>query len=124
MGCLPFNGDMKTLTVLILTIVSAFAADTKTKTKMTKAEQTTVAERYATRAEELASKAKKHEENAVRLKSRQGYNAMQHKWPGLANGAFDLERGRAMQARRAEAESRKLAEFHAELATKTVDAEP
>jgi len=113
---------MKTLTVLILTIAAAFAADMKPR--MTKTEHKDAAERHATRAEELAAKAQRHEDNAVRIKSNRGYNAMQYKWPAMANGAADLERSRAMQARRAEAESRKLAAFHSEIANKRIDAEP
>lgn len=117
----PLNGDMKSLLLTAMLMTTAFAADQKTK--LTKAEHKAEAARHATRAEEFAAKAKKHEANAERL-SKPGYNAMQHKWPGLAKGPENLERDRAMQARRAEAEAREKVEYHAALADKGVDAEP
>jgi len=113
---------MKTLMLFVLTIAAAVAADSKPK--MTIAEHKAAAERHATRADEFATKAKKHEAAAERIKSNRGYNAMQHKWPALANGAESRERDRAMQARRAEAESRELVAFHTEMANKSVEAEP
>jgi hypothetical protein len=112
---------MKSLLILTMTIAAAFAVDPKAK--LTKAEHKVEAARYATRADEFAAKAAKHEANAERL-SKPGYNAMQYKWPGLAKGPENLERDRAMQARRAEAECREKIAFHSELANKTVDAEP
>lgn len=113
---------MKTLIVFIMTIAAVVAADTKPK--MTKAEHKAAAERHVLRADEFAAKAVKHEAAAEKAKAKNGYNAMQHKWPGLVRGAENAERDRAMQARRAEAENRELAAFHSEQANKTFEAEP
>ncbi|MFN0104618.1 MAG: hypothetical protein ACKV2U_21335 [Bryobacteraceae bacterium] len=113
---------MKNLILIALTMAVSLAAGDKPK--MTKAQHRVEAERHATRADELAAKALKHEANAERLKANQGYNAMRHKWPGLARGPENLERDRAMQARRAEAESRERLAFHAGMAEKLVEAEP
>jgi len=112
---------MKSLLIAVFSITALLGADQKVK--LTKAEHQAEAKRFATRAEEFSAKAKKHEANAERL-AKQGPNAMQHKWPGLAQGPANLERERAMQARRAEAESREKMAFHQELATKSVEAEP
>lgn len=57
-------------------------------------------------ADEWAAKAARHEANANRIKANQGYNAMRHKWPALANGAENRERELARQAREAEAAAR------------------
>jgi len=113
---------MKTLMLFALTIAAAVAADSKPK--MTVAEHKAAAERHATRADEFAAKAKKHEAAVERHKSNRGYNAMQHKWPALANGPANLASDRAIQARRAEAEARELVAFHTEMANKSVEAEP
>ncbi len=112
---------MKTLLIFALTL-SALAAD-KAQPQMTKAEHKAEAARLASRASELAEKARKHEANAERL-SKPGYNAMQHKWPALANGPLELERQRAMQARRAESETREKLAFHAAQASGDTPAEP
>jgi hypothetical protein len=113
---------MKSLLVIALSIAAVVAADQKPK--MTPAEHKTEAARHATRADEFAAKAKKHEANVERLSKEQGYNAMRYKWPALAKGPENLERDRAMQARRAEAESREKYAFHLEMANKEVEAEP
>jgi hypothetical protein len=128
----PFNGDMKSLIVFVLTIAAALAADQKPNEtnraagqKLSRAEHKAAADRHATRAEEFAAKARKHEEAAARIAARNRNTAMQHKWPGMARGAENMERDRAMQARRAEAESRELVAFHTEMANKTgIEAEP
>jgi hypothetical protein len=112
---------MKSLLVIAFSIAAVLAADQKAK--LTKVEHSAEAKRHANRAAEFAAKAEKHEANAERL-SKQGYNAMRYKWPALARGPENLERERAMQARRAEAESRQEVAHHSELANKTVDAEP
>ncbi len=112
---------MKPLIGFVFVIAAAFAADTKPN--MTKAEHKAEAARHSTRAEESAAKARKHEANVERLAT-PGYNAMQHKWPGLAKGPENLERERAAKARSVEAESREKLAFHLEMAGKSVDAEP
>jgi len=113
---------MKSLIVITLTLAAAFAADKPVK--LTKEQHKAEAAKYAVRADEFAAKAKKHEANAERLAKQTG-NAMQHKWPGLASGPANLERDRAMQARRAEAESREKHAFHVDQANKAaVEAEP
>jgi hypothetical protein len=112
---------MKPLIGFVLAIAAAFAADIQPN--MTKAEHKAEAARYATRAEESAAKARKHEANVERL-AKPGYNAMQYKWPGLAKGPENLERERAAKARNVEAESRQKLAFHLEMAGKSVDAEP
>jgi hypothetical protein len=104
---------MKSLLIALFSITALLGADQKVK--LTKAEHQAEAKRHATLADELA--------NAERL-AKQGSNAMQHKWPGLAQGPQRLERERAMQARRGEAEAREKVAFHHELANKTADAEP
>src|SRR6187402_2961614 len=121
MALRPFNGDMKSLLIALFSITALLGADQKVK--LTKADHQAEAKRHATLADELAAKASKHEANAERL-AKQGSNAMQHKWPGLAQGPQRLERERAMQARRGEAEAREKTAFHQDLANKTVDAEP
>jgi hypothetical protein len=123
---------MKSLIVFALTIAAAFAADHKPNVayrtagqKLSAAEHKAEANRHAARAEQYAAKARKHEDAAARVAERYRNTAMQHKWPGLARGAESMERERAMQARRTEAESRELVAFHTELANRTgVEAEP
>lgn len=116
---------MKTVLILALTIASVLAADPKPNAKLTKSEHVAAAEKYTARAQEFAEKALKHERAAARLEQNLRGNAMAHKWPGLARGPMERERDRAMQARRAEAESRELVAFHTEMANKTgVEAEP
>lgn len=112
---------MKPLIGFVFVIAAAFAADTKPN--MTKAEHKAEAARHSTRAEESAAKARKHEANVERL-AKPGYNAMQYKWPAMAKGPENLERERAANARRVEAESREKLAFHLEMAGKSVDAEP
>lgn len=114
---------MKILLALLLTIGGVTAAEKSidgavqdTRPKLTKAQHLAEAERFEARADEFAKKAAKHEEAAERIQARKGYNAMQHKWPGLANGPLNLARDKAMQARRAETESRAMAAYHRERA--------
>lgn len=83
-------GNMKTLSLLIITVAAAMGMQPKT-------------------AEEWAAKAARHEAAAERIKANQGYNAMRHKWPAMANGAENRERELARQARETEAALRKSA---------------
>lgn len=115
------NGVMKILLIAALTLAALQAVEPKAQ--LTKDQHKAEAARHATRAAEFAAKAAKHEANAQRL-AKPGYNAMQYKWPALARGPENLERDRAMQARRAEAESREKQAFHHAMAEKSADAEP
>jgi hypothetical protein len=86
------------------------------KAARTADEHRTVARLYQERAAALEEKAKRHEERADSLARREGYNPMKYKWPAMVQGPIDLERSKAMQARRAARESLALMDRHLRLA--------
>lgn len=88
------------------------------KDARTAAEHERVADLHKKRAETFEAKAVEHEKAASRLSNQQGYNPMAHKWPAVARGPADLERSKAMQARRAAREALVLEARHRELAAK------
>lgn len=112
---------MKHLLGFVFAIAAATAASAEPN--LSKAGHRAEAERHATRAEQSAAKARKHEANVERL-SKPGYNAMQYKWPAMARGPEHLERQRAVAARKAEAEAREKVAHHTNLANQSVEAEP
>lgn len=75
-----------------------------------------VAKQYELQAKTFDQKASQHEKRATELRDKQGYNAMQYKWPSMARGQEMRETSLAMQARRAAKESLERAAYHRELA--------
>lgn len=86
------------------------------KNARTAAEHTEVARLYEQRAAAFEAKAKRHEERADSMARREGYNPMKYKWPAMVQGPIDLERSKAMQARRAARETLELVARHREFA--------
>lgn len=60
------------------------------------------------RAKEFEAKALKYEAEADQLAKKEGYNPMRHKWPAMAQGPADQARAKALQAKRAAAETREM----------------
>src|SRR5262245_9313294 len=75
-------------------------------------EHAEVAKQYRLRAESLDAEATKHEDEAKKLARSAG--AMIYKWPAMASG-HQRAKEKAVQTRRAAAESRKLADHHVRL---------
>jgi hypothetical protein len=65
-----------------------------------------------------------YERDADELASRKDYNPMRNKWPAIVQAPIDRLRAKAMQARRAASESRKLMTRHRNLAEKSGTAAP
>lgn len=80
----------------------------------TAAEHAAVARDYRLQAEAFAAKAAAHEKEAAQLTRASG--AMIHKWPAMASRQLQNEKAKALEARRAELESRALADRHIRLA--------
>jgi hypothetical protein len=95
--------------------------DAKELTAMAKSAKTpeqhlAVAKQYELQAKTFEKKAVQHEQRATELRGKQGYNAMQYKWPSMARGQEMRESSLAMQARRAAKESLERAAYHREMA--------
>ncbi|MCC6390583.1 MAG: hypothetical protein IT167_08270 [Bryobacterales bacterium] len=86
----------------------------------TPAQHAAVSRQFRLRAEALDSKAAGHEANVKKLTKSAG--AMVQKWPGMATKPLETEREKAMEARRAARESRKLAEKHLRLSVEALGA--
>jgi len=82
------------------------------RTAATAPEHAEVAKQYRLHAEALDAQAAKQEEQVTKLARSAGATA--DKWPAMANGHQEAKE-KAVQARRAAAESRKLADHHARL---------
>ncbi|MBL8233623.1 MAG: hypothetical protein JNL98_34320 [Bryobacterales bacterium] len=95
--------------------------DAKELSAMAKSAQTpeqhlAVAKEYDVQSRYFEKKAVTHEQRANELRDKQGYNAMQHKWPSMARGQEMRESSLAMQARRASRESFEWAAYHRNIA--------
>ncbi|MCS7026520.1 MAG: hypothetical protein NZV14_17110 [Bryobacteraceae bacterium] len=96
--------------------------DAKELSAMAKAARTpeqhlAVAKQYEVQARYFEKKAVAHEQRANELRQKQGYNAMQYKWPSMARGQELRESSLAMQARRAAKESLDRAAYHRNMAS-------
>lgn len=80
-----------------------------------------VAKQYRQHAESFAAQAAAHEKNVRDLTRASGAAAI--KWPGLASGQLQKEKAKAVEARRAERETKELADRHLRLAVEA-QAEP
>ncbi|MBL8233621.1 MAG: hypothetical protein JNL98_34310 [Bryobacterales bacterium] len=120
---------MRLVVALAASAVFAVAAEpvdpkpmnAKELSSMAKAAQTSeqhlaVAKEYDVQARYFEKKAVSHEQRANELREKQGYNAMQHKWPSMARGQEMRESSLAMQARRASKESLEQAAYHRKMA--------
>jgi len=82
------------------------------KAAKTSVDHAKVAKQYRLRAEEWNTKAERHEAEVKRLQARPR-NAMDHKWPAMANNSpLNKERQLAVEARRASVELTERADYH------------
>ena len=87
----------------------------------TSVQHATVSKQYRQHAESFAAQAAEHEKNVRDLTRASG--AAPIKWPGLASGQLQKEKEKALEARRAERETKELADRHLRLAVEA-QAEP
>lgn len=80
----------------------------------TTAQHATVAKQYRQHADSFGAQASAHEKNVRDLTRASG--AATVKWPGLASGQLQKEKAKALEARRAERETKELADRHLRLA--------
>jgi hypothetical protein len=106
----------------ILLALPAAGADTRVSEERLQAmadaartagEHAEVGKQYRLRAEALDAEAAKHEQHAKDLARSAG--AMAYKWPAMANG-HQRAKDKAVQTRRAAAESRRIADHHIHMA--------
>ena len=86
----------------------------------TSPEHAAVARQYRLQAESFAARASEHEANVKRLARTAG--PMQHKWPAMAPRDVQREKDRAMAARKASEESRRLADHHVRMSVEALAA--
>jgi hypothetical protein len=103
------------LMVLALT-ASLFAADKPAI--RTAQEHREIAHDYELRASEFEAKAQAYEAEANRLSKLAQGHPLQSKWPAMAQGPANHQRGKAIQARRAARESLDMVARHRDLAEK------
>jgi hypothetical protein len=77
-----------------------------------------IARDYEARAREFEAKAKAYEAEAARLSRLTQGQPLQSKWPAMAQGPANHQRGKAIQARRAARESLEMVARHQDLAEK------
>lgn len=123
------NSWIATLTVAALMTGAAYG-QTTAKLEQTHAlassaksatQHATVAKQYRQHAESFGAQAAEYEKNVRDLTRASGAAAI--KWPGLASGQLQKEKAKALEARRAERETKELADRHLRLAVEA-QAEP
>jgi hypothetical protein len=77
-----------------------------------------IARDYEARANEFEAKAKAYEAEAERLSKMTQSHPLNSKWPAMAQGPANHQRGKAIQARRAARESLDMVARHRDLADK------
>ncbi|MBZ2183407.1 MAG: hypothetical protein K7J46_01765 [Bryobacter sp.] len=90
----------------------------------TRSEHLAVAGHWEARARSFEEQAMEYERDADELASGRDYNPMRNKWPAMVQAPIERLRAKAMQARRAASESRRLMEQHRNLAERTGAATP